>query len=75
MSMKRLLLLAVPLAVVGACKGDLMSPATDCVYDKTAASAPGYQLCTQVPAIQSAVTSGQGPDHMNPALPYNQANY
>jgi hypothetical protein len=55
MSMTRLLLLAVPLAVLGACKGNVMGPATDCAYDKTAASAPGYQLCTPSAQIQSVV--------------------
>jgi hypothetical protein len=74
MSMTRLLVLVVPLALLGACKS-AVSPATDCAYDKTAAAAPGYQLCTTSPVIQSAVTSGEAPDHMNPALPYHQANY
>jgi hypothetical protein len=55
MSMTRLLLLAVPLTILAACSSPV-SPATDCVYDKTAAAAPGNQLCTPSPTIQSDVT-------------------
>jgi len=74
MSMRRWLLLAVPMAVVGACK-DVTSPATDCVYDKTAASAPGYELCAPFVPIHSAVTSSEGSDHMNPSLPFDRPSY
>ena len=37
---------------MGACSNP--TAATDCVYDKTAAAAPGYQLCTVSPVIHSA---------------------
>jgi hypothetical protein len=57
MSKTRLLFLTVPLAILGACNGNVMGPATDCAYDKTAASAPGYQLCTPSAPIGSAVTA------------------
>ncbi|HUK22276.1 MAG TPA: hypothetical protein VLV45_12075 [Gemmatimonadales bacterium] len=53
----RLALLLIGLApfAIGACSNP--TAATDCVYDKTAAAAPGNQLCTTSPVIHSEQTA------------------
>jgi len=47
------LLLATAVLGIAACNQPV-GPATDCVYDKTAAAAPGYQICSTPVVIPDA---------------------
>jgi hypothetical protein len=54
MRLTRLLFVAAPF-FAAACSNPV-APATDCVYDKTASSAPGNQVCTPTSVVTSVTT-------------------
>jgi hypothetical protein len=58
MKLMRMLLLVAPLALA-ACVESPVAPAMDCSYDKTAANAPGYQVCTPAPVISADQSGAQ----------------